>query len=40
MVILQPYGNPGVLALSQDSWRERLLGISTKLGLKVLILWC
>jgi hypothetical protein len=33
---LQPYGNHGVLVLHQDSWREWLLGTSTKLGLKVL----
>jgi hypothetical protein len=27
--------NCGVLVLCQDSWHERLLGTSTKLGLKV-----
>jgi hypothetical protein len=36
LVILQPYGNRGVLVLRQDSWRERLLGTCTKLGLKML----
>jgi hypothetical protein len=29
-------GNRGVLVLRQDSWRMRLLGTSTKLGLNVL----
>jgi hypothetical protein len=36
LVILQLYGDHGVLVLRQDGWRERLLCISTKLGLKVL----
>jgi hypothetical protein len=30
------YGNRRVLVFCQDRWRERLLGTSTKLGLKVL----
>jgi hypothetical protein len=35
--MLQPYGKSGVLVLCQVGWRERLLGTSTKLGLKVLM---
>jgi hypothetical protein len=38
LVILQPYGNRGVLVLRQEGWHERLLGTGTKLSLKVLIL--
>jgi hypothetical protein len=36
LVILQPYGNRGVLVLRQDGWHERLRSTCTLVGLKVL----